>query len=82
MTLYDEAETVANLKDEWIENWLETEKATLDILWEAFNEQPFTKRMVDAYNNGDTIRLGLCADNMIEAHMRTLAAIAYDERMT
>ena len=57
-----EQEEAVTLKDEWMENWMECEKVTPEILWEAFNEQPIPEGM--------------------DAHMRVLAAIAYDERMT
>ena len=77
-----EQEEAATLKDEWIENWLECEKVTPEILWEAFNEQPFTEAMANAYNMQEMAVLGFHADKMIAAHMRVLASIAYDERMT
>jgi len=77
-----EQEEAATLKDEWIENWLECEKVTPEILWEAFNEQPISEAMASAYNVQEICILGSYADKMIKAHMRVLAAIAYDERMT
>ena len=77
-----EQEEAATLKDEWIENWLECEKVTPEILWEAFNEQPISKAMAEAYNIRDVFILGHGARDMIDAHMRVLASIAYDERMT
>ena len=78
----NEQEEAATLKDEWIENWLECEKVTPEILWEAFNEQPFTEEMAMAYNTQKFYALGYTAKMMIDAHMRALASIAYDERMT
>ena len=78
----NEQEEAATLKDEWIENWLECEKVTPEILWEAFNEQPFTEEMAMAYNLKEVTILGHDARKMIDAHMRVLASIAYDERMT
>ena len=77
-----EQEEAATLKDEWIENWLESEKVTPEILWEAFNEQTFTEEMAMSYNLKEVTVLGAHAGRMIYAHMRVLASIAYDERMT
>ena len=79
---YERGEEVANLKDEWIRNWLETEEATADTLWEAFNEQPITTAMASAYNTDDKDRLNYLIRKAISNHMKVLAAIAYDERMT
>ena len=78
----DTQQEVATLKAEWTANWIEETTATTGNLWEAFNEIPITASMADAYNTGDTIRLGALAEKMIHDHMETLAAIAYDERMT
>ena len=77
-----EPEEPTLFKDEWIQNWLEDNQATTETLWEAFNEQPINEAMSRAYNTRDLPLLGLYAEKMIRAHMRELAEIAYDERMT
>jgi hypothetical protein len=75
-------EDAANLKDEWIANWLETAEVDSDIIWFALSEQEITNAMVLCYKTKDVSMLGYHVAKMIEAHMETLAAFAYDERMT
>ena len=75
-------EQAATLKDEWMDNWLETEPVTVDMIWEAFNEQTINPAMANAYNMQEVAVLGFHAMAMISRHRRVLASIAYDERMT
>jgi hypothetical protein len=77
-------ETASTLRSEWMDNWLETEPVTNDIVWEAFNEQDITRLTVVTlcYDRKDIAMLGYHVARMIEDHMKTLAGLAYDERMT
>jgi hypothetical protein len=80
----EDQETASTLKSEWMDNWLETEPVTNDIVWAAVNEVDFDRLTVITlcYDRKDIAMLGYHVAKMIEEHMQTLAGLAYDERMT